>query len=67
MNDKLTHAPDAWLDDVRRWFYGGSPPEGDARPDAENGQRDAHGGSSPLVPMPPADSATRQARLASEP
>ncbi len=28
---------DAWLDDVRRWYYGGTEPRGDA--DATPGQR----------------------------
>ncbi|MBG6082747.1 hypothetical protein [Rubrivivax gelatinosus] len=23
---------DAWLDDVRRWYYGGTPPAGDRAP-----------------------------------
>lgn len=23
---------DAWLDDVRRWYYGGTPPAGDRLP-----------------------------------
>lgn len=60
MNDKLTHAPDAWLDDVRRWFYGGSPPEGDARSDGETVRRDGPGGS-PSSSTAPANSATRRA------
>lgn len=25
---------DAWLDDVRRWYYGGTPPAGDRQREA---------------------------------
>lgn len=65
MNDKLTHGPDAWLDDVRRWFYGGSPPEGDARPEDELVRLDGPD-SSPAPCPPPANSTTRRATPASE-
>lgn len=36
------HDPDAWLDDVRRWFYGGTEP-------ADRGP-----GAAPVTPAPPA-------------
>lgn len=26
---------DAWLDDVRRWYYGGTPPAGDRSTESE--------------------------------
>jgi len=28
--------PDAWVDDVKRWFYGGEPPRGDRLPTNED-------------------------------
>jgi len=33
---------DEWLDEVRRWYYGGNPPAADHEPDTNPGSKEQH-------------------------